>query len=458
MTDLRAELEKIVGPAGIVERADLAARMAWPPYHCGADYLVRPADTAQLAAVLAACNQAGQPVVTHGGRTGLAGGAISRAGDVVLSLERLNRIEEVDVAGRAMTVGAGVVLEAAQNAAADAGLMLAADWGARGSATIGGGISTNAGGNQVLRYGMMREQVLGLEAVLADGTVISSMNRMLKNNAGYDLKQLFIGTEGTLGIVTRAVLRLRPPLGAVQSALVACPDFAAVAALLDHMDRRMGGDLAAFEAMWRNFYGFVHGAVLPPPLPPSHDFYVLVEAAGHDAEAGAQAFEAALGEAIEHGLVSDAVLAQSGRDRDAFWAIRDNVPALMALMPIRSYDISMPLAAMNDYVADVLAGLKQDLGIGQAAVFGHVGDGNIHIIVGMGEASEARMAAADRIVYDRLAPVGGSVSAEHGIGTEKRDFLDRTRSADEIALMRRLKAALDPKGILNPGKVLSWPS
>ncbi|GAB4150572.1 MAG: FAD-binding oxidoreductase [Sphingomonadales bacterium] len=451
MTDLRAQLEKIVGAGGLVEQADLKTRMGWPPYQCAAAYLARPADSAQVAAVLAACHAAGQSVVTHGGRTGLAGGAISQPGDIVLSLERFNRIEEIDVAGRTMTLGAGVVLEAAQKAAADAGLMLAADWGARGSATIGGGIATNAGGNQVLRYGMMREQVLGLEAVLADGTVVSSMNRMLKNNAGYDLKQLFIGTEGTLGIVTRAVLRLRAAPAETYSALAACADFDAVAALLDHMDRRMSGALAAYEVMWRDFYDLVHGAVSPPPLPPGHAFYVLVEAAG---QGDADAFEAALGEAIEQDIVADAVLAQSGRERDAFWAVRDNIPALMALAPIRTYDVSMPLSAMGDYVADVRGQLQAELGIARVAVFGHVGDGNIHIILGLEDATPDRAHAADTIVYDRLVPIGGSVSAEHGVGVEKRPFLDRSRSAAEIALMRQLKTALDPKNILNPGKVI----
>ncbi|RME66474.1 MAG: FAD-binding oxidoreductase [Alphaproteobacteria bacterium] len=333
-------------------------------------------------------------------------------------------------------------------------MLLAADWGARGSATIGGAIATNAGGNQVLRYGMMREQVLGLEAVLADGTVISSMNRMLKNNAGYDLKQLFIGSEGTLGVVTRAVLRLRAAAAFTQSALAACADFASVAALLDHMDRQLGGRLATYEVMWRNFYDRTHAVASPPPLPPGQPFYVLVEAAGSDEEGDAAAFEAALGAAIEREMVTDAVLARSGRDRDAFWAVRDNIPALMSLAPIRTYDVSLPIGAMDDYVADVLAAAAQRLDIAQAAVFGHVGDGNIHLVLGLGEYSAARVQAADRIVYERLAPIGGSISAEHGIGSEKRAFLGQSRSEAELALMRHLKAMLDPKGILNPGKVI----
>ena len=289
--------------------------------------LVRPHDTAQVAAVLRLCHARHQPIVTHGGLSGLVYGCAARAEDVIISLEAMNRIEDVDVPGRTMRVEAGVVLQKAQEEAERFDLMFPLDLGGRGSATIGGNISTNAGGMRVVRYGMMRNLVLGLEAVLADGTVLGSLNRMLKNNAGYDLKQLFIGSEGTLGIVTRADLRLVPRPRSHGTALVACPDFNAVVRLLGTLDARLGGQLSAFEVMWPEFYEItttppaLNVAVLPHGL----GIYVLIESLGADPHSDADRFEAALGEALEAGLVVDAAIAKSDLERRAMWAPREDV-------------------------------------------------------------------------------------------------------------------------------------
>ena len=250
---MRTELAGIVGPEGIVADAAVAALGAMPPYSCGADLLVRPATTEQLSRIMRLCHERGQRVVVHGGRSGLAGGCSSEPGDVIVSLERLNGLD-IDVAGRTATAGAGVIIQTLQEEARDRGLLFAVDWGGRGSATVGGAISTNAGGSQVLRYGMMRDQVLGLEVVLADGTILSSLSRVLKNNAGYDLKQWFIGSEGTLGIITRAVLRLRPLLPAGATALIAVEHYEALAPLLAQLEADLDGRLTSFEVMWRSFY------------------------------------------------------------------------------------------------------------------------------------------------------------------------------------------------------------
>ncbi|MCH5375618.1 MAG: FAD-binding oxidoreductase, partial [Planctomycetes bacterium] len=252
-------IAQIVGPGGILTGEDVSGRSdTWPPMGgCKARAIVRPASTAEVSKILKLCHEHGQPIVTHGGLTGLVGGAIAAPHEIVLSLERMNRTEPVDTANRTVTVDAGVPLQTVQETAEEAGLLFPLDLGARGSATIGGTISTNAGGNGVIRYGMMREQLLGVEAVLADGTVISSLNNVIKNNTGYDLKQLFIGSEGTLGIVTRAVLRLRPLPRSNHTAFVAIEDFDRLTRFLQAMDSALGGTLSAFEVMWNDFYSLI---------------------------------------------------------------------------------------------------------------------------------------------------------------------------------------------------------
>ena len=336
--------------------------------------------------------------------------------------------------------------------------MFPLDLGARGTATIGGNISTNAGGMRVVRYGMMRSLVLGLEAVLADGTVLCSLNRMLKNNAGYDLKHLFIGSEGTLGIVTRADLRLAPRPVASCAAFVACRDFAAMTGLLGMLDARLGGQLSAFEAMWPEFYQLTTTAPArsSPILPYGHGVYALIEAQGADPEADQERFERVLADALERELIVDAAIAKSESERNTMWAPREDVFQMDRYGPSASFDVSMAIAEMPVYLDTMRRAVMECVPGSRTFVFGHVADGNLHISVCVGDAERhaATFDEVERCVYEPLRSIAGSISAEHGIGLERKAYLEISRTQAEIATMRALKAALDPHGILNPGKVI----
>ncbi len=416
--------------------------------------VVRPASTEALARAMAICHQFDQPVVSQGGLTGCVTGAVASDREVILSLERMNRIEHIDPIGGTATVQAGVTLQAMQEAAREHDMLFALDLGARGSCTIGGNVATNAGGINVLRYGMMRNLVLGVEAVLADGTVLSSMNEMLKNNAGYDLKQLFIGTEGTLGIVTRVVLRLNPLPVSCQAALVALTSFGDVTRLLNQCQRELAGTLSAFEVMWNIYY---HAATAPgghrPPLERDYPFYVLLQAEGADLAADAERFEAMLEQAMDDELIVDAVIPQSEAERRALWDIRENFENMLAGRQTYLYDVSLPIRHMAEYARQVSQSIQTRWPAGRAILFGHIADGNLHLFV-QPESADATHEQSDELVYGPLQAFGGSVSAEHGIGTEKRAWLAMSRSPGEIALMRTLKQALDPRNLLNPGRVI----
>lgn len=452
-------LQEIVGSNGVLTGEDVASRPeSWPPMGgCKAKAIIRPANTAEVAAVLKLCSEQGQSVVTHGGVTGLVGGAMTGPDDIVISLERMHSMEPVDTVNRTVTVDAGVPLQKVQEAAEAAGLLFPLDFGARGSAHIGGAISTNAGGNSVIRYGMTREQLLGVEAVLADGTIISSMKDVIKNNTGYDLKQLFVGSEGTLGVVTRAVLRLRPAPRSRNTALVAIDSFATLGQFLQTMDAALGGTLSAFEVMWNDFYTLVigEGDKHGQPLDTTHAFYVLLESSGGHQESDAAQFESALQEAFEKELAVDAVIAQSKQQREDLWAIRDDIELLIQkLYPPMAFDISLGIPQMDDYVKEVNQGLSERWPAARMVTFGHLGDGNIHFVMTVGSLDEQDVRGAQEVVYKALGRRGGVISAEHGIGLEKRAYLPQSRSAEEIALMKTLKQALDPANILNPGKIL----
>ena len=458
MTNIVEELQSIVGPAGILKGAEVSARPdCWPARGgCRAKAIVRPASTEEVSAVLRLCHERRQSVVTHGGVTGLVEGAIAEPEDIVVSLERMRTLEPVDTVNRTITASAGVALQTLHEVAAEAGLLFPLDLGARGSCTVGGNISTNAGGNSVIRYGMMREQVLGIEAVLADGTIISSLHGVIKNNTGYDLKQLFIGTEGTLGIVTRAVLRLRPLPRSRNTALVALPDFSRVSRLLQHMDSAMSGTLSAFEVLWNDFYALItgDGSKHGWPLSPDHNFYALIEATGGHEESDRVSFEQALEQALEEEIISDAVITQSRQQREELWGIRDDIEGLVkALHPVLTFDISLSIGNMEACVKEVRTNLQKQWPQLRMVAFGHIGDGNIHLVMTVGDSDKAVCHAVDAVVYDTLQKYQGIISAEHGIGLLKRDFLDRSRNEPEIRMMRTLKQALDPRGILNPGKI-----
>ena len=451
------DIEAIVGTKGILIGNDVANRKAgiWIDEGIKAKAIVRPKNTEELSKVLKICNEKKQPVVPHGGLTGLAEGAITLEGQIAISTERLNEIETIDTVGRTITLGAGVQLEKAQNKAEENNLMLAVDLGARGSCTIGGNISTNAGGNMVVKYGMTRDSVLGLEAVLADGRIVTSLNEMLKNNSGYDLKQLFIGTEGTLGFVTRAVLRLREKPKSTNTALLAVNSFTQVTQFLKHIDRGLGGNLSAFEVMWEDFYKQVttEPALNSPPLSQGFPYYVLVESTGSNQQKDSEHFEELLEEALNLEIIEDAVVSKSDSDRSNLWAIRDDVEQHYQDGPVKMFDVSMPILSMEKYITDVHEKFSENWETYKCVVFGHLADGNLHVVSGVGSDDDESIRKMESCIYDPLKSIGGAVSAEHGIGLEKKDYLGISRTEIEIDIMRTLKKSLDPNNILNPGKV-----
>ena len=420
--------------------------------------VVRPVDAAGVSDAVLACRKAGLCYVPQGGLTGLCRGAAPEAGWVAISLERMVGIEEIDPASATMTVRAGTSLETIQKAADECGLFFPLDLGSRGSCAIGGNLSTNAGGNRVIRYGMTRELVLGLEVVLPDGTVMTSLNKLIKNNAGYDLKHLFIGSEGTLGIITRVVLKLFPKPRSTMAALCTVPDYAAVLSLLNAARSGLGPLLSAFEVMWPDYWDVITTrARVRSPVGTGHGLYVLVEAQGTDEATDAPRFEAWLAELMERGLLSDAAVSQSVAQTRAFWAVRDICSEFgQVLGPHIPYDIGLAVAGMDEFVRRCKAALASGIPGCDSVYYGHIGDGNLHLVSWVPGLSvdQQPKEAMDRIVYGLVREVGGSVSAEHGIGTLKKKWLGHARTEAEIALMRTLKAALDPDGLLNPGKVI----
>lgn len=321
---------------------------------------------------------------------------------------------------------------------------------------VGGAIATNAGGNSVLRYGMMRDQVLGLEAVLADGTILSSMNTLLKNNTGYDLKQLFIGSEGTLGIVTRAVLRLHPAPVSHQTALLAVKTFDDVTSILGRLQSGLGGTLSAFEVMWQEHYEMIvqeggHQWVLPSGFP----YYVLVEATGGNEELDSEQFNKVLIDAMESELILDAVICSSDQQRKSVWDIREDVDTFFRVLdPPITFDVSVPIGYMEAYVNQVKEDMSVAMPHARGTTFGHLGDGNIHFCWTVGSNDPEQQSRVSKIVYKHLKPFNGSVSAEHGIGQAKRQYLEFSRNSEEIYWMKKLKALFDPKNILNPGRII----
>jgi FAD/FMN-containing dehydrogenase len=425
--------------------------------------VLRPRTTDAVAAALRLCAAAGQAVVVQGGRTGLAGGASAREGEIALSLERLAGVEAVDPVAATMTVKAGTTLAAVHAAAEEAGLFYPVDIGARGSCTIGGMIATNAGGIRVVRYGMTRPQVLGLEAVLADGTVLSDMGGMLKNNTGFDLKQLFIGAEGALGVVTRAVLRLQPQPTARATAWLVLADEDALLSALTAARTRFGSGLAAFEAMWPDYLSAVTARAPHYRLPfavvttPAVLIDVFADNPAVTDTDLRERLETFLADGMERGWLTDAVIAESLDQARRLWAIRDEAPAEYAAMfrSSKGFDISIPISRMTEAVRVLRNGLAERVPEAVGLSYGHLGDANLHLVVGFDTpVDDAIYGSVEELLYGTVRAFSGSVSAEHGIGVLKRRWLGFTRSAAEIATMRRLKAALDPSGILNPGRVI----
>jgi FAD/FMN-containing dehydrogenase len=417
--------------------------------------LAYPRSTQQISAILKFCNERRIPVQPQGGMTGLSGGGVPVGPCVVISLERMRAVRELDVAAATVTVEAGVLMETVQKAAAAADLFFPLDLGGRGSCQIGGNLSTNAGGNRVLRFGMARDLVLGVEAVLADGTVIDSLRKVVKNNTGYDLRQLFIGAEGTLGIITAVVLRLFPKPRSLCTGLCAVDDYENVLKLLKDARSAFGPQLTAFEVMWPDFYSLgTVGLGRKPPLATGAGEYVLVETMGLDPEADRERYESVMGEALERGIVKDAIIAQSHRETNELWAVRDSPGEWQRTShwPHLSFDVSVPTGEIGALVAEIAATLSARWPQLRAVYFGHAADGNLHASVGMGGHSVPEL-EIEEAVYGITSMRRGSISAEHGIGSLKRKFLHYSRSPEEIALMQTIKKAMDPNGILNPGKI-----
>lgn len=423
----------------------------------GIHALVLPRTTEQVSKALKYCNDHAIPVVPQGGMTGLSGGAVPVGPCVCINMERMRQVIEVDVAASTITVEAGVAMETVQKTADAHDLFFPLDLGGRGSCQIGGNLSTNAGGNRVLRFGMARDLVLGVEAVLADGTVIDALRKVIKNNTGYDLRQLFIGAEGTLGIITKVVLKLYPKAKGVCTGIMAVDDYPAVLELLRRARAGFGSTLTAYEVMWPDFYQL--GTVelgRKPPLEIGYGAYVLIETMGTDPTADQERYEAVIGEAMEAGVVKDAIIAQSQREATTLWDVRDS-PGEWSKgnvhWPQLGFDVSVPTGEIGPLAEEIGTLLKTTWPELKAVFFGHVADGNLHVSVRMSGHNIPEL-DIEHAVYSLMEKRRGSISAEHGIGSLKRDFLHYSRSPAELALMRAIKQAMDPKGILNPGKVI----
>jgi FAD/FMN-containing dehydrogenase len=449
---LQKRLADIVGAANVLTAAEDTKPYYtdWrKQYSAAAECVVRPATTAEVAQVVALCAREHVAVVPHGGNTGLVGGSVPTGArrEMVLALGRMNRIRALDVLNDTLTAEAGCVLAAVQRAAEEAGRLFPLSLAAEGSCQIGGNLSTNAGGVNVLRYGNARDQVLGLEVVLPDGRVWDGLRGLRKDNTGYDLKQLFLGAEGTLGVITAAVLRLYPRPTASATAWIALESARHAVELLAALRERLGERISAFELVSRTCLEAVlsHVADLRDPLGGSHPWYVL-------AEFGDSGAPEELHERVAEALAGrEAVLAQSGEQSRSLWRIRESIPE--AQFANVKHDISLPISCIPEFVALADQALKSAFAKTDIYCFGHVGDGNLHYNVGPPSLVDKRD-AVNRIVYDAVERLGGSISAEHGLGQLKREAIRSHKQPLELELMRALKAALDPQGLMNPGKVL----
>ena len=455
--DLLRALEHAVGAEWVV--TDPASRAAhetdWTGrFHGSAVAVVRPGTVGEVAAVVDVCRRHGAGLVPQGGNTGLVGASVPRGGEVVLDLRRFDTIEAVDVAARQVTVGAGVRLADLQRAAAAAGLRYAVDFGARDSATVGGSIATNAGGINLLRFGGTREQVVGIEAVLGTGAVVSRLGGLLKDNTGYHLPGLLCGSEGTLGVVTRARLRLVPRHAERVTALVGLGSIDdAVAAVVAVRDRV--ASLEAAEIVLADGVDMVCRSFdWPPPFERPWPAYLLFEAAADDDPAGLLAD--ALADVVGLGDVAVATMADGTARREALWRYREHhTVALRSLGPTVKLDVTVPLSAISAFMTGLPAAVRTIDPAAHTCLFGHVADGNLHVnITGHRADDAAQVHALERVVLERVVALGGCISAEHGIGVLKAPWLHLDRSADEIATMRAIKRALDPDGVLNPGVLL----
>lgn len=460
LASLTATLAGIVGARHLLQGSLLETlEVGYHPDNLSAQIMVLPGSTQEVSQIAALCEKEGIALVPQGGRTGLSGGAVSEPGQVIISLNRMAKIERIDTRGAVAVVEAGASLQAVEDAARLQALSVGIDIAARGTATIGGMISTNAGGMEAFRNGSMRHRIAGLEAVLASGEVVDEMTEVTKCNEGYDIKQLFCGAEGTLGIVTRAVLRLVPQTPAPTTLLVGCESADAALKLMRACHSAADLDLLHAEIMWRSAAHQIAGEIgLTSVLTfcDANVYLILEVACRAGGVAPEDAFHAVLeGNRIEECLL-DALVAKNERERRDIWMIRESSFAIDSAIPnCVWYDISVPMGGLDDYVALVdqrLAGIDPAI---KAYVIGHLGDGNLHYTIGSGQPlSTAKKQSVTDAVFDGLKEIGGSFSAEHGIGTDKRDSLHHYASPSKIRLMKQIKHTFDPKGIMNPGKVV----
>lgn len=458
-------VHSVVGDSGVViDPANIASYVRdWRGNYVGkAALVVRPANTQEVANIVKLCAETGTPIVPQGGNTGMVGGAVPDASGnaIVLSLTRMNRIRAIDLSNDAMTVEAGCILAAVQEAALRNNRYFPLSLAAEGSCTIGGNLSTNAGGTAVLRYGNARDLVLGIEAVMSDGKIWNGLKALRKDNTGYDLKHLLMGAEGTLGIITAAVLKLFPKPQSACTSLVAVPDPAAAVELLATIKNAMGDRLTGFELMSRVCLDHVikHFPTTTEPFSARHDWQVLVELTDTLKDARLKdALFVTLEPAFANGQALDAVIAMSEAQSQALWNIRERIPEAEKLQG-RSvkHDISVPISRIAEFIQRGDAELGAKFPNAKVICFGHIGDGNLHYNLSFpGQiASEEQTRDANNIVYQLVDRLAGSISAEHGLGQMKRDEITRHKSVVELDMMRAIKAALDPNGMMNPGKVL----
>jgi FAD/FMN-containing dehydrogenase len=464
MSKLIDSLKAVVGAGHVLTGIDAAPFATdWRGRYSGTSLaIVSPGDTPEVAEVVRLCAQAGAAIVPQGGNTGLCGGATPIAGEVVVSLRRLRRVRDVDVANNTITVEAGCTLFEVQEAAKRADRLFPLSLAAEGTATIGGNLSTNAGGVQVLRYGNARELCLGLEVVLADGRIWNGLRGLRKDNTGYDLKHLFIGAEGTLGLITAAVLKLFSRPRSVATAWASVPTPEAAVILLTRLREKIGGRITAFELVGRPALDLVlkHIPGSRDPLPLSSPWQVLVELSDTMAGDIAAALEDVLAEAIVARVAADAAIARNEKQAQAFWALRENISEAQKIEGVSiKHDISLPVSRIPEFIERCDAALASAFPGVRIVCFGHLGDGNLHYNQSKPQAQDndafiGQTAAVNRIVHDLVAELGGSISAEHGLGQLKRQEILRYKSEVEMDLMRKVKQALDPRGRMNPGKVL----
>jgi FAD/FMN-containing dehydrogenase len=462
--ELIAKFRKIVGDKyAVTDAADIAPYVteARDLFHGRSPLVLRPGSTAEVSLICKLASAHAIALVPQGGNTGLVGGQTPHHGEVVVSMRRMDRIREIDAASNTMTCEAGVVLQVAQQRAADVDRLFPLSLAAEGSCTIGGNLSTNAGGTTALAYGVAREMALGVEVVLADGRVLNLLSKLKKDNTGYDLRNLFIGAEGTLGIITAATLKLFPKPRAIETAYIGLTSPAQALKLLSISQAEAAGTLTSFELLSEVAVDFSirHGIDVRDPLSLKHPWYVLMELSS-PRDGARDTLEAILAKAMEGGIVDDAVIAVNLSQRQAFWKLRDEMSA--AQKPEGGsikHDISVPVAAVPDFIEQADAAVKKLIPGARPVPFGHLGDGNIHYNVSQpigGDTADfmSRWNEVNAIVFEIVLRMGGSISAEHGIGVLKRDELPDVKDKVAIELMRALKAMLDPLGIMNPGKVL----